>query len=864
MCSKRRANTTTTTSRQRSRLLGGALGGAVVGMVSGAWAQVPASAPESRPAPRVALPPLDLPPLAPATKAPTATPATATPATATPDAATAKGTPANQRPPEPAPSAPPPIESQVEPPDAALPELPAATVVRERRQAATPAAVFDIELGALNAVPRRDASEQLMLAPGVFTANHGGEGHANETFMRGFAAGEGQDIEFLLHQVPLNEVSNAHGHGYADVLFILPELVERVRVAEGPFDPDQGDFAFAGSAEYRLGVPQRGTRLSASQGSFDTQRLLALWAPEGEADDTFGAVEFFRTDGFGTNRAAERANATLRYAHKGTGGSPDFALTLIGHATRFDQPGILRQDDFRAGRVGFFDTYDPAQGGEASRLLVFAETGSGPVDRRFEQTTFLQLRDLRMRSNYTGFQEDDLRDDDGAFFVSTVQRGDLTEMRTGTLTAGSRGRYTLQTPAWGGEQVLAVGYAARYDRGASSQRRLRAVNAIPYRRIFDNQFDILNLAGWLRTDLQPTPWLTLRAGARIDAFSFGVTDLANPPADREGPRLRDQRVQAFGFALNPRAVADIGLDALGLRGSGLHLVASYGRGTRSTEAAALSDNEAAPFAQSHSADVGLTWRHNQPGKDAWAATAQVSYDYTRVAQDLVFDETAGRNIAAGASTRHVLLGTGRLYLGRHFDGLLNLSAAEATLDATGARIPYIPRFIGRTDLGLRGALFGWRLGGVPVTGRAGLGFTYLPGRPLPQQAQGDPIALLNLGGQVRLWHTALDLSVRNLLDRRYRQSEFNLASNFEGPDAPHSRVAARHFVAGEPLTAMVTLTVFLEDLFFNAPSEDEHDAHTDAAPTPHRGATGLGAAGPDAAGLGTPGLVHDAAGAGWL
>ncbi len=77
-------------------------------------------------------------------------------------------------------------------------------------------------------------------------------------FLRGFNAEQGQDIEFTVNGVPINEVDNPDGHGYADTHFIIPELVRSLRVIEGPFDPHQGDFAVAGSADYELGVESRG------------------------------------------------------------------------------------------------------------------------------------------------------------------------------------------------------------------------------------------------------------------------------------------------------------------------------------------------------------------------------------------------------------------------------------------------------------------------------------------------------------------------------------------------------------------------------------------------------------------------------
>src|SRR5438309_666672 len=126
---------------------------------------------------------------------------------------------------------------------------------------------FYLRVGELARVPRQNATELLKLAPGILLTNEGGEGHAEQVFLRGFDAREGQDIEFSVNGVPINEAGNLHGNGYADTHFIIPELVDSLRVVEGPFDPRQGNYAVAGSAEYHLGLAERGLFAKLSAGS---------------------------------------------------------------------------------------------------------------------------------------------------------------------------------------------------------------------------------------------------------------------------------------------------------------------------------------------------------------------------------------------------------------------------------------------------------------------------------------------------------------------------------------------------------------------------------------------------------------------
>jgi len=187
-----------------------------------------------------------------------------------------------------APPAPPVLEPSTPapaPPPAAPPPTPPGEKAEEvvvrgsQRKVEHGASDFVIDIGQLSVIPRKSAENLLELAPGIFLANEGGECHADQVFLRGFNAEQGQAIEFSVNGVPINEVDNPDSHGYADTHFIIPELIKELQVTEGPFDPRQGDFAKAGSANYQLGVRDRGLRLQATRGSYDTERYLALWAP---------------------------------------------------------------------------------------------------------------------------------------------------------------------------------------------------------------------------------------------------------------------------------------------------------------------------------------------------------------------------------------------------------------------------------------------------------------------------------------------------------------------------------------------------------------------------------------------------------
>jgi TonB family protein len=667
------------------------------------------------------------------------------------------------------------------------------------------ASEFSIRPGQLRDVPRRSAQQLLTLAPGFALSNHGGALHPTAVFLRGFDAGEGQDIEFTLDGVPMNEVSNSHGHGYADLHPIIPELVSELRVVEGPFDVQQGDFAVAGSVAFDLGLEERGVHAKAQYGSFDTQRLTLLWGPEGESQKTYVGAQVEQSSGFGPNRAHRAARLMAGYQHRWNDGA-SLQVSATSYVGTFDSAGVIRRDDFEARRLTlcpadqdaqFFCYYDANQGGGVSRhglSAAFVKRSARAVQRL---QIFGTLRQLRLRENYTGFVTD---------FQATgdAQRGDGVEQLYNATTVGGRGSYELSDEWRGLRQELELGYLLRYDDGTSAQRRLRRLGGEPYKEDFDNRLRITNLATYVAARTRPWAPLVLRAGVRLDTFAFAVADRTRPTLDRQGIRLGTDYAEAFGFAVQPR------LSAEGMLGGGVSLLSSYGVGTRSSDAQALSDGEFAPFARVQALDLGVIVRRDAPAVAKFEARA-VGF-FTHVDRDLLFEETLGRNVLVGGSTRLGGLVAGRFTHPLGVDAAANVTYAEAFVQPAGAgvfevgstRLPYIPRWVVRFDASLRLPL---QLGAQHFQWTAALGTTYVGPRPLPLNKQGDQVLTTDIALKLRYRSIEVGFDVTNLFDARYHEAELHYASNFVGPEAPASQLAEEHFAAGAPRSLMASLAV---------------------------------------------------------
>lgn len=685
---------------------------------------------------------------------------------------------------------------------------------------------YQVTLGELKAVPRTNASDVLKLAPGFLLTNEGGSGHAEQVFLRGFDAHEGQDLEFTVDGVPINDAGNYHGNGYADTHFIIPELIQSVRVLEGPYAPQQGDFAVAGSADYHLGLGRRGLTAEYTTGNFDTQRLLVLWGPREASTGTFGAAEYYTTNGFGTNRQAKRGTAIGQYelpiGQKGV-----LRINATGYVTEYDNAGVVREDDYDRGLVGFYGTEDPNQtGNTATRASLSATYETRLSDMDISQQAFVLYREMRLRENWTGF----LLDVQQPTQEPHDQRGDLIDFHYDAVTAGARGFARWHGTFLGLRQEFEGGYFARIDETTSTQDRIASGSNTPYLVDANLTSTLGDIGVYVDGNVHLFPWLALRGGVRTETFLFDVLNNcaiksvdnpsdASPEIDQSCLSELAHGVYAEPFQRNATAAGAVlprGTLAVGPFDH-FEFAASIGDGVRSVDPSYVAQGLATPFVRIQSRDVGVSYAGALgPSVDF---SARSDFFQTHVDQDLIFDPTQGRNTLASGSTRTGWAGSARA-LGSFFDVAANATLVKATFDTTGdcapycgLLVPYIPDLVLRADAAVFHDL-PWRVAHEPIRATLGYGVSYVGRRPLPYGQVSDTIFLsdASVGLTWSIW--GLRLSGQNLFNLRYRLGEYNYASYFPHPVAnepvPEPTLAPeRAFTAGAPRTVFLSLSATL-------------------------------------------------------
>ncbi len=632
----------------------------------------------------------------------------------------------------------------------------------------------------LAAAPHRTASDLLAVVPGVFVTQHSGQGKAHQIFLRGFDAVHGQDLEIWVAGAPVNEVSNVHGQGYADMHFVMPEVVKQIRSRPGTYDPRQGDFAVAGSLGFDLGLAEPGVTGALTLGMFGERRVFLAYHPANTPDSTFAAFETQSTDGFGPSRAARRTSAIGQVTYD-LGSSTTARVMASTYSARFDSAGVLRLSDVDGGLVDRFATYDPRQGGDSSRSQVVLALGSTD-DAEASSWTFAPYfiaRHLRLRSNFTGFLENPVE-------------GDSTQQINEAITVGTTGSYRRHLHLLSSDDAIEAGISIRNDWIEQSQLRLAAGNDRTTKTMVKASIRATDVAGYLDAKLIPIRRVVLRGGIRIDGLSYATEDQVEASAGAART--------ALGAHLGGKATVDVATLP------GLHAVASYGDGFRSPQARSLGDGERTPFTKVRSFEGGLRYAEGEQ------IQASLAVFHTRLSEDLVFDQATARNEPVPATQRTGLAMSLTMRPRPWLTQSGSFTYTRATFSAAGgmyeagALVPYAPQLVARVDVAATPVIA--KVLKRELRGHAGVGLTFIGARPLPFSELGRDIFLADTSLGLRLREVELKLDVYNLLDATWFDGMFTYASNFERGSAA-GLVPMRHVTTGAPRTIFGTLSLHL-------------------------------------------------------
>jgi outer membrane receptor protein involved in Fe transport len=642
-----------------------------------------------------------------------------------------------------------------EPPTGPVPVLPPITVtapppVSSSSEQIIPGRDFELR-------PEGRPADVLRLVPGLIINQHQGGGKAEQYLIRGFDADHGTDLALFVDGLPVNLRSHAHGQGYADLHFLIPETVQAVDVLKGPYFPEYGDFDTAGVVVFLTRDVVEENTLHIAGGSFNTQRYLALFSPTRDALKTFVAVEGYRSDGpfehpNGYVRFNLFAKATARIAQ-------DMKLSVWAshYRAEWHGSGQLPSRAIRAGLVDRFGAIDPNEGGITQRTNLNVDYAWRVTDaQRLTVHAYGSYYALSLFNDFTLFLDD-------------PEHGDMINQRDRRFLAGFDTQYEIKTRPLGIPLTATAGVQYRID-----TPHIVLANAIQRHQVGREQDVSIveqSYSPFVKLELLPLEKVRLVTGARGDIFRFEGTERVNTTRPFETHDVTRAR---------PNVKANLVLGPW----VGTELFGNFGTGFHSNDARAVLANprlEALPTATGY--EFGFRSRA-LPRTELFA-----TYWFLDLSSELVFVGDDGTTEARGSTHRDgVEVGVTI----RPLDWLTLTGDFTYTRKAdfvdTGAAIPLAPIWTARADATVR----------LPWGVSSSLEMRYLGDRfadeDRHQTARG--YTLLNWTGRYRYRNLEAFLSVENLTDVHWREAQFFFTSRL--PGEPAARVSDVHFTPGAP------------------------------------------------------------------
>lgn len=644
------------------------------------------------------------------------------------------------------------------------------TVTAERRQlmgtalTSSQGIVVNDELAL---TPAYRVGQMLETVPGLVVTAHSGEGKANEYLLRGFSLDHGTDLAVSVDGMPANERTHAHGQGYTDLNFMIPELATDIQYTKGPYFAAKGDFASVGTVDIGY-LDHIADQANVTVGTLGFTRLFAVGTQETSDGSVLGALELQHYDGpWDSPDDQRKLNAVLRY--RAGDAARSFSLTAMYYGGLWNATTDQPARGIAQGLIGRFGTLDPSDGGAAQRASLSGQYHADLGDGKLEAQGYVVNNRLTLWNDFTHFLEDPVNGDQEA----------QTENR---WTLGGGGSYQRPANLFGLDNDILVGADTRYDanhvfRNFTAKRRV-------LREAESDQVGELSMSAYLQATTHWTSWLRSVVGLREDYF------IANDTGTNSG-RASQGLFQPKGsliFTLSPRT----------------EVYASAGRGFHSddvrgvAQAASRRLSGAPLIAPSTGEEIGVR-EEFLPNLSATLTLFQIRFQ-----SELTYDPDAGQTSAGPPSDRKgiELNATWQAMEWLEFYGSFASSHARYAEDSddgtghVGRYIPAAPTAIGNFAAYLKhwGA---WS---------AGLGYRYLGSYPLTPdnavRASGYGEWNAEIGYSFESgWK--LETGLYNILDTRADAAEFWYVDRL--PGEPVEGIADRHVHPLEPLSIRFTI-----------------------------------------------------------
>ncbi len=610
--------------------------------------------------------------------------------------------------------------------------------------------------------PVNTSQDVLRIVPGLFIAQHAGGGKAEQIFLRGFDIDHGTDISISVDGMPVNMVSHAHGQGYADLHFLIPETVEKVNFDKGPYFSSKGNLATSAYVDFSTKEFLDKNSIKAEVGQFNTQRVVGLLkllnkTTEKKREQFYIASEYSTTDGyFESPQNFHRFNLLGKY-NAWYGNQSQLTITASVFDSKWNASGQVPDRAVKAGIIGRFGAIDNTEGGATSRTNINVRFNKQWKSnwKTTDQFYFTHYK-FNLFSNFTFFLQDPVNGD-------MINQKEARNIFGYTTTASKS--YLLRDKKASTE----FGAGFRYD-DVNDIQLAHATRTFFLNSIQKGDVRELNSFLYVNQDIELSDKMSLNAGLRYDNFFFkykdelvGETDFSKQQKGTLSPKLN------ISFSPNQK----------------IKLYLNNGIGFHSNDTRVIVDNSANDILpRVFGTDLGIILK---PNKHLILKTA-LWHLYSQ--QEFVYVGDAGIVEPSGKSRRMGIDVSARYQFTSWLFGDvdINLTRARAIGEAKGEDyIPLAPAFTS--------------IGGLTARTKNGISgsirYRFIDSRPADEinSVRTQGYFLLDLVAGYKLNKFDFFLSAENITNRKWREAQFNTESRLKFETDPISEI---HYTPGTP------------------------------------------------------------------
>ena len=608
--------------------------------------------------------------------------------------------------------------------------------------------------------PVKSSQEILRKVPGLIIGQHAGGGKAEQIFLRGFDVDHGTDVALSVDGLPINMVSHAHGQGYADMHFIIPETIDNLDFGKGPYHANKGNFNTAGYVDLKLKKKIESSMVSVEAGQFNTLRTLGMFkVAESDFSNAYIASEMLLSDGpFESSQNFNRLNVMGRYNYNNRK-DQDLTISISHFQSKWDASGQIPQRAVDQGLIGRFGAIDDTEGGNTSRSnFLVNHTKQLDEHSSVRSKAYVSNYDFELFSNFTFFLEDPVNGDQIRQY----------ENRT-IIGAETAYQHSMHVGNHDSQLKYETGIGFRYDDVNDVQLSRTANRKTLLERLAYGNVDELNAYGFFDLTYKKNKW-TINPGLRLDYFKFDYENLLTEAYDNKG----EQKL-FLGPKLNLIYAASPNVQLFSKTGIGFH-------SNDSRVVTAQSGEEILPLAIG--SDLGTILKPTD------RLVVNVALWYLYLQQEFVYVGDAGI-VEPSGETKRLGVDFGLRYQltdWLYANGDVNYTYARSIEDPDGENyIPLAPDLTSSAGLSFSNI----------HNFSGGINYRYIKDRPANEDnsivAEGYFVTDLNLNYNIKNW--TLGLIVENLFDTEWNETQFATESRLFNEPQSFEEI---HFTPGTP------------------------------------------------------------------